>query len=81
MEQIKLTIRLPRGLLEDAKRYAYDHHTTLTRLVAGYLRQLQSKDDPLAGAPVVRRLSGILQQEASVEEYHLHLEEKYGRQA
>jgi replication fork clamp-binding protein CrfC len=80
MEKAKLTIRLPRDLLEVAKRYAKEHNTTLTRLVSEYLRQLSTQDDPLADAPIVRRLSGTLSQDASVEDYYKYLEEKYGGQ-
>ena len=80
MEKVKLTIRLPRDLLEVAKRYAKEHNTTLTRLVSEYLRQLSAQDDPLADAPIVRRLSGTLSQDASVEDYYKYLEEKYGGQ-
>jgi hypothetical protein len=80
MEQAKLTIRLPRDLLQVAKRYAKEHNTTLTRLVSEYLRQLSTQDDPLADAPIVRRLSGTLSQDASVEDYGQYREEKHGRQ-
>jgi hypothetical protein len=80
MEKVKLTIRLPRDLLEVAKRYAKEHNTTLTRLVSEYLRQLSAQDDLLADAPIVRRLSGTLSQDASVEDYYKYLEEKYGGQ-
>ena len=79
MEKTKLTIRLPRDLLEGAKRYAREHNTTLTRLVSAYLRQLSTEDDLLADAPTVRRLSGVLPPEASVQEYHDYLERKHGR--
>ena len=81
MEKTKLTVRLPRDLLEGAKRYAKEHDTTLTRLVSEYLRQLGTQDDPLADAPAVRRLSGILSPDASVEDYRKYLEKKYGSQA
>jgi hypothetical protein len=81
MEKTKLTIRLPRDLLEGAKRYAREHNTSLTRLVSAYLRQLSTEDDPLADAPTVRRLSGILPQDASVQEYRTYLEQKHGRPA
>ena len=77
MKRTKLTIRVPRDLLEGAKRYASEHNTTVTRLVSEYLRQLSTGDDPLADAPIVRRLSGILSQEISVADYCKHLEEKY----
>lgn len=78
MEKTKLTVRVPQDLLKDAKRYAHEHNTTLTRLVSEYLRQLSAQDDPLPDAPVVRRLSGTLSLNASVEDYHEYLEEKYG---
>jgi hypothetical protein len=80
MEQTKLTVRLPRDLVEGAKRYAADHDTTLTRLVSEYFRQLGVEDHPLADAPIVRRLSGILAQEATVDDHHKYLEENYGQQ-
>jgi Family of unknown function (DUF6364) len=80
MEQTKLTVRLPRDLVEGAKRYAADHDTTLTRLVSEYFRQLGVEDYPLADAPIVRRLSGILAQEVTIDGYHKYLEEKHGGQ-
>ena len=78
MDETKLTIRVPRDLVEEAKRYASSHDTTLTRLVQEFLRQLHNEDDPLAKAPIVRRLSGTLPSEASVRDYKEHLEQKYG---
>ncbi len=78
MEKTKLTVRVPRDLLDDAKRYARENNTTLTRLVSEYLRRLGTRDILLADAPIVRRLTGILPLEASVEEYHEYLEGKYG---
>jgi hypothetical protein len=81
MEQTKLTVWLPRDLVEGAKRYAADHDTTLTRLVSEYFRQLGVEKYPLAHAPIVRRLSGILAQEATIDDYQKYLEEKYGRQS
>lgn len=77
MEKTKLTVRVPRDLLEDAKRYANEHDTTLTRLVSEFFRQLSLEKDPLANAPVVRRLSGTLAPEASIEDYREYLEEKH----
>ena len=81
MERNKLTVRVPRDVLEGARDYAKAHNTTLTRLVSEYLRQLSIPHDPLAGAPSVRRLSGVLSAEASVGDYRQYLEEKYGGQA
>jgi hypothetical protein len=81
MEDTKLTVRVPRDLLEGAKRYAHENRTTLTRLISSYLHQLAAKSDPLADAPIVRRLSGTLSQETSVEDYRSYLERKYGGEA
>lgn len=79
MEQTKLTVRVPKAWLEDAKKYARQHNTTLTRLVSEYLRQLSGQSDFLEDAPIVRRLTGVLSKDVSVEDYRQHLEEKYGR--
>ncbi len=59
MEQTKLTVRIPRGLLENVKRYAAENNTTLTDLVEAYLRRIPALE-PLNNAPIVCRLSGIL---------------------
>jgi hypothetical protein len=77
MEKTKMTVRVPRDLLEGAKRYAREHETTLTRLVSEFLRQLSLQNDPLADAPVVRRLSGTLSPDASMADHRKYLEEKY----
>jgi hypothetical protein len=81
MKDSRLTIRVPRSLLEEARQYADENRTTLTRLVSEYLRQLAGRRDPLVDAPTVRRLSGTLSQAISVEDYKMYLEEKYARDA
>ncbi len=81
MEKTKLTIRVPRDLIEGAKRYARQNDTTLTRLISEYLRQLTAQSDPLADAPIVQRLSGTLSPEISADDYRQCLEEKYGHEA
>jgi hypothetical protein len=74
----KLTVRVPRLLLENAKRYARLHHITLTELISVYLAQFPSESQVLDQAPVVRQLTGLLSSEASTEMYKKHLDEKYG---
>ena len=73
METTKLTIRVPRDVLEGAKRYAHDNQTTLTRLVSEYLRRLTAESDPLANAPIVQQLSGTLSQDVSERDYKIWL--------
>jgi len=77
MERTKLTVRVPRDLLENVKRYAAENNTTLTDLIEAYLRRLPAQGD-LSDAPIVRRLSGTLPKELSTQDYRRHLEEKYG---
>jgi hypothetical protein len=78
MEETKLTVRVPRDLLENVKRYAAKNNTTLTKLIEAYLRRIPAQH-PLENAPIVRRLSGILPPEASIQDYKKHLDEKYGQ--
>ncbi len=59
MKQTKLTVRVPRDLLENVKRYAAQNNTTLTDLIEAYLRRIPPQE-PLKDAPIVRRLSGVL---------------------
>ncbi len=79
MQETKLTIRLPRELLENAKRYARQQNTTLTKLVSEYLQHIPASDPTLNNAPLVRKLSGTLSNKVSIADYKRHLEEKYGR--
>lgn len=80
MQETKLTVRVPRDLLENVKRYAEENNTTLTALIEAYLRHIPSQA-PLDNAPIVRRLSGILSLGVSLDDYKKHLEEKYAGQA
>ena len=78
MDETKLTVRIPRDLVENAKRYALQNQTTLTGLIETYLQTLPTHGD-LPDAPIVQRLAGILSPVVSIEDYHRHLEDKYGR--
>ena len=78
MQETKMTVRVPRDLLENFKRYAAENNTTLTDLIEAYLRAIPTQET-LENAPIVRRLSGSLSQAVSVKDYKKHLEEKYDR--
>ena len=78
MQETKLTVRLPRELLENAKRYARKQNTTVTNLISEYLRRMPASLDILEEAPIVRRLSGTLSKNVSVADYKKHIETKYG---
>jgi hypothetical protein len=77
MQETKLTVRVPRDLLENIKRYAAQNNTTLTDLIEAYLRRIPSQHH-LENAPIVRRLSGTLPSDVTIQDYKQHLEEKYG---
>jgi hypothetical protein len=76
--ETKLTVRVPKRALARAKRYAKAHRTTLTKLISTFLEQLPAGSDVLHRAPLVRRLTGILSMDVSIEDYKRHLDEKYG---
>ena len=77
MQETKLTVRVPRDLLENIKRYAAQNNTTLTDLIEAYLRRIPAQTS-LENAPIVRHLSGSLSPDVAVQDYRKHLEEKYG---
>jgi len=78
MQETKLTVRVPRDLLENIKNYAAQNNTTITDLIEAYLRRIPALK-PLDNAPIVRRLSGTLSQVVSIQDYKKHLEEKYAK--
>jgi hypothetical protein len=78
MEDTKLTVRISRDIIENAKRYAAENNTTLTKLIEAYLSSIPAHPS-FEDAPIVRRLSGTLSPDVTVQDYKDHLEEKYGR--
>lgn len=78
MNETKFTVRVPRELVENIKKFARQNNTTLTRLIEAYLQSIPTQS-PLENAPIVRRLSGILSPTVSVQDYKQHLDEKYGQ--
>ena len=77
MQRTKLTVRVPRDLLENIKRYAAQNNTTITALIEAYLRRLPAQP-PLENAPIVRWLTGTLSSDVTIQDYRQHLAEKYG---
>jgi hypothetical protein len=78
MQETKLTVRVPRELLENVKRYAAENNTTLTDLIEAYLRRIPAGKS-MENAPIVRRLSGTLTPDVTIQDYKKHLEDKYAR--
>jgi hypothetical protein len=78
MSETKLTVRVSRDLIENAKAFAAQNNTTLTQLIESYLQRLPTQR-PFEDAPIVRRLSGSLPQTVNMQDYAEHLESKYGQ--
>jgi hypothetical protein len=78
MEKTKLTLRIEKPIIESAKDYARHHNTTLSRLVAEFLRSLKTTN-AAPRSPILEELSGILPADVSLEEHRAYLEEKYER--
>ena len=76
MEKTKLTLRIEKSVIELAKNYAQAHQTSLSRLVAEFLRTLDAPH-PTLKVPILEDLSGILPADISLDEYHAYLEQKY----
>ena len=67
MLKTKLTVHVPRDLLEYAKCYAAQNNTTMTNLIVAYLGRIPRQT--LETAPIVRRLSGRLSKNVSMQDY------------
>ena len=78
MEKTKLTLRIEKPIIESAKDYAQQHNTTLSRLVAEFLRSLKTAGTA-SKPPILEELSGILPADVSLKEHQAYLEEKYAR--
>ena len=65
--------------LENTRRYAKAHLTTLSQLVTAYLQRIPTKMRSLEKALIVRQLTGVLSDEMAGGDYKKHLEDKYGK--
>jgi len=79
--ETKLTLRLKKKVIDQAKKYAYDHETSLSKLIENYLSAItdESRSNEKI-SPLVQSLSGVIQlseTEVSKRTYQEHLNEKY----
>lgn len=78
-EKKKLTLRLNKRLIEQAKQYAAKHNLSVSELVETYFLNLE-QDETAEHTPLVQQLTGLLPQSADVEQlYGDYLVEKYGK--
>lgn len=78
MNDTKLTVRVPRDLLENIKLFAAQNNTTLTKLIEAYLQRIPI-NSTLANAPIVQRLSGVLSNNVTIQDYEHFIDNKYGQ--
>lgn len=79
--ETKLTLRLKKKVIDQAKKYANDHETSLSKLIENYLSAITNESKPIEYiSPLVKSLSGVIHlsgPEDLKENYHKHLNEKY----
>ncbi len=77
----KLTLNLDDQVIEEAKDYAKSHKTSLSQLVANYLRALISKEkEGQRVSPLVESLTGVIPVEQKGDDrkgYGEYLDKKY----
>ena len=79
--ETKLTLRLNKNVIDQAKRYANDHETSLSKLIENYLSAITNETRSIEKiSPLVQSLSGVIQlseNEDPKRTYQEHLNEKY----
>ncbi len=77
----KLTLKLKKKIIEQAKKYADDHETSLSRLIENYLSAITSESTEKEEiSPLVKSLGGIIRLPSGFnhkEKYQKHITEKY----
>lgn len=75
----KLTLSIDEQVISRARRYSLRHKVSISRLVTRYLAGLgESERGRGTVSKTVKRLRGILPQEASVDEYREFLARQHG---
>ncbi|MCX6251215.1 MAG: DUF6364 family protein [Bacteroidetes bacterium] len=79
--ETKLTLRLKKKVIEEAKKYANDHKTSLSKLIENYLSAITQESKSIKKiSPLVQALSGLIhlsENENPKEKYQEHITEKY----
>ncbi|MCH8069430.1 MAG: hypothetical protein IID16_09225 [Candidatus Marinimicrobia bacterium] len=78
----KLTLKLDKGIIDRAKLYAKDKHTSLSLLVENYFKSIseEREETDIELSPIVQELSGIIELPKDFnlkKEYTNYLIEKY----
>ena len=79
--ETKLTLRLKKKIIDQAKKYANDHDTSLSKLIENYLSAITNESRSIEKiSPFVQSLSGVIKLSENEEhkgKYHEHIIEKY----
>ncbi|MFM8491444.1 MAG: DUF6364 family protein [Candidatus Methylopumilus sp.] len=78
----KLTLKLDISIIEQAKNYAKDRNTSLSKLIESYLGKLVAENDTHEVTPLVKSLSGVVNLPKNFDtkkEYKKHLLNKYAK--
>ncbi|MBU0695369.1 MAG: hypothetical protein KKE39_02425 [Bacteroidetes bacterium] len=78
--ETKLTLKLNKSIIEDAKKYAKVKNTSLSKMIETYLKTVtKSPKQEIEISPLVKSLTGIINlDEVDYKESHInHLEKKY----
>jgi len=79
--ETKLTLRLKKKIIDQAKRYANDHETSLSKLIENYLSAITNESRSIEKiSPLVQSLSGVVQLSENEDpkgKYQEHIKEKY----
>jgi hypothetical protein len=77
----KLTLKLKKNVIEQAKKYASDHETSLSRIIENYLAAITSESKETEEiSPLVKSISGVVHVPSGFnhkDDFHNHLNEKY----
>lgn len=78
----KLTLKLDSSIIEQAKNYAKEKNTSLSKLIETYLGLLVEPEKNQEVTPLVKSLSGVVKLPKNFDhkkEYKKHLLNKYGK--
>lgn len=83
MKNEKLTLRIEKNLVEKAKKFALEHDTSVSRMVAGFFDNLGQPRSIRHHGPMTTRLRGSLKPKGverghDEDDYRRHLEQKHG---
>jgi len=78
----KLTLKLDNSIIEQAKTYAKNKNTSLSKLVESYLGLLVDPQNIQEVTPLVKSLSGLIELPKNFDykkDYKKHLTNKYAK--